>query len=190
VIRGNHDRACCGLDDPNDHGPVARAADLWTTSQLTPGNREYLRALPAGPLEVKGFQIVHGSPLNEDEYLVTFEDARNVFDYVDTGVTFFGHTHLQGMFVWLHGQYQTLGRPDPWDHRTTLPLNRDGTYLINPGSVGQPRDRDPRAAYALYDTDSWELTQRRVRYDFEFTKRKIEAAGLPDVLGTRLESGR
>ena len=190
VIRGNHDRACAGLADPEDFNPVARAADLWTTAQLTAANFEYLRDLPAGPLTVDGFQLVHGSPLDEDEYLMSFEDVRNVFEYVEAAVTFFGHTHLQCLFGLAGGRYQAIGRPDPWERRTKLPLDRDGAYLINPGSVGQPRDNDPRAAYAFFDSESWELTQRRVRYDHEATRRKIEAAGLPDVLGARLEFGR
>ena len=191
VIRGNHDRACAGLADPETFNPMAQAADLWTMAQLTPVNFEYLRALPAGPLTVDGFQLVHGSPLDEDEYMMSFEDARNVFEYVEAAVTFFGHTHLQCLFGLVGGRYQTIGRPDPWDRRKQLPLHRDdGVYLINPGSVGQPRDHDSRAAYALFDSDSWEVTQRRVRYDHETTRRKIEAAGLPEVLGARLEFGR
>jgi predicted phosphodiesterase len=190
VIRGNHDRACAGIDDLENFNPVARAANLWTIASLTAENSAYLRALPAGPLTVDGFQLVHGSPLDEDEYLMSFEDVRNVIPYLEAGITFFGHTHLQGLFGLAAGQYQTMGRPDPWEHRTTLPLNRRGAYLINPGSVGQPRDRDPRAAYAFFDSETWELTQRRVRYDHEVTRRKIEAAGLPDVLGARLEVGR
>jgi predicted phosphodiesterase len=190
VIRGNHDRACTSLENEEDFNPVAKTANLWTIAQLTPVNREYLRGLPAGPLAVDGFQLVHGSPLDEDEYLMSFDDARNVFPYVEANITFFGHTHIQCLFGLSGGRYQTIGPLDPWDRRRMLPLDRDGAYLINPGSVGQPRDRDPRAAYALFDTDSWEVTYRRVAYDHEATRRKIEAAGLPDVLGTRLEFGR
>jgi diadenosine tetraphosphatase ApaH/serine/threonine PP2A family protein phosphatase len=159
-------------------------------AQLTPVNFEYLRGLPAGPLTVDGFQIVHGSPLDEDEYLMSFEEARNVFSYVEAGITFFGHTHLQCLFGIAGGRYMTMPGPDPWERRRKLPLDRDGAYLINPGSVGQPRDRDPRASYAFFDRESWEVTYRRVGYDHEATRRKIEAAGLPDVLGTRLEFGR
>jgi hypothetical protein len=87
VIRGNHDRACAGLADPETFNPVARTADLWTMTQLTPENFDYLRKLPPGPLTVGGFQLVHGSPLDEDEYVVSFEDARNVIDYAEAAVT-------------------------------------------------------------------------------------------------------
>lgn len=190
AIRGNHDRACSGLEDLENFNPAARTAILWTMAQLTEANVEYLRGLPAGPLTVDGFQLVHGSPLDEDEYLMSFEDARNVFPYLEGGITFFGHTHVQCLFGLVGGRYQAIGAPDPWAHRTKLPLDRDGAYLINPGSVGQPRDRDARAAYAFFDSESWEVTQRRIGYDHEATRRKIEAAGLPDVLGTRLEFGR
>ena len=96
VIRGNHDRCCAGLEDLEWFNPVAKAATIWTIGQLSENNMEYLRGLPAGPLRVNGFHLIHGSPLDEDEYVITATDARNIFDYLEDGITFFGHTHLQG----------------------------------------------------------------------------------------------
>lgn len=190
VIRGNHDRACVGLEDLEWFNPTARAAALWTTANLTEVNFRYLRALPPGPLAVDDFQLIHGSPLDEDEYLVSIADARNVFPYLETDVAFFGHTHLQGGYGWIGGQYHVIGRMGFFQHELRQRLLRDGYWLINPGSVGQPRDGDGRAAFALYDPESREVLYRRVPYDYETTRRKIEAAGLPDVLGARLATGR
>jgi diadenosine tetraphosphatase ApaH/serine/threonine PP2A family protein phosphatase len=139
---------------------------------------------------VDDFQLIHGSPLDEDEYLVSVTDARNVFSYLEVNVAFFGHTHLQGGYAWLNGAYTSMGRLDSFQTGASQRLEPDGAYLINPGSVGQPRDRDPRAAFALFDSDLREVILRRIPYDYEATNRKIVAAGLPDVLGSRLAIGR
>lgn len=190
VVRGNHDRGCAGIESLEWFNPVARVASLWTMSQLTSENLAYLRSLPAGPLDVDGFQLIHGSPTDEDEYLVTVGDARNVFPYLESSIAFFGHTHLQGGYVWRHGQYQTIARMEFFQTERWMKLDTDGLWLINPGSVGQPRDHDGRAAFAIFDTASREIVYRRVPYDYEATRKKIEVAGLPDILGTRLASGR
>jgi diadenosine tetraphosphatase ApaH/serine/threonine PP2A family protein phosphatase len=190
VVRGNHDRACGGMEDLEWFNPVARAASVWTTARLTPENYDYLRQLPAGPLMADGFQLIHGSPLDEDEYVISGADARNVFDYLETSVNFFGHTHLQCGYARANGCFQTMRQLDPFQGEVWHRLDADGIYLINAGSVGQPRDGDPRAAFALYDSEAREVVQRRVRYDHRATQRKIEAAGLPDVLGSRLAIGR
>jgi predicted phosphodiesterase len=190
VIRGNHDRACSGLENLEWFNPVARAASVWTMSRLTPENFAYLRDLLAGPRLVDTFQLIHGSPLDEDEYLISLTDARNVFSYLETNVAFFGHTHLQGGYFWANGDLQAMSRPSAQQSEVWRKLDPDGIWLINAGSVGQPRDGDPRASYALFDSVSLELVQRRVAYDFEATRHKIAAAGLPDVLGSRLAIGR
>jgi diadenosine tetraphosphatase ApaH/serine/threonine PP2A family protein phosphatase len=117
-------------------------------------------------------------------------DARNVFSYLETSVAFFGHTHLQGGYAWLNGQYQVIPRIEFFENEIRTRLDPDGAYLINPGSVGQPRDGDPRAGFVLFDNESRELVHRRVTYDYETTRRKIDAAGLPDILGSRLLIGR
>lgn len=190
VIRGNHDRGCCGLEDLEWFNPVARAANIWTMGQLRPDNLDYLRGLPAGPLRVDGFQLIHGSPLNEDEYVISASDARNVFDYLEADLNFFGHTHLQCGYAYVDGYFQVMRQLDPFVGEVCHGLDRQGTYLINAGSVGQPRDGDARAAFALFDGDAMEVVQKRVSYDYAVTQRKIEAAGLPDILGSRLAIGR
>ena len=193
VIRGNHDRVCCGLDSLEWFNPVAKIATTWTVSHLTPENFAWLRALETGPMAVDGFRLIHGSPLDEDEYVVSLADARNVFSYLEGRLGFFGHTHLQGGFAWMNGRYSLLSPVGPQDRRpalTELTLDPGGSYLINPGSVGQPRDGDARAAWAVYDNERGEVTLHRTPYDWAATWRKVVAAGLPDVLGSRLERGR
>ncbi|MDP9055628.1 MAG: metallophosphatase family protein [Acidobacteriota bacterium] len=189
VVRGNHDRACGGIENLEWFNPVARAAAIWTMARLSQDNSNYLRGLPPGPLKTDGFQLIHGSPLDEDEYVITGTDARSVFDSLDTRVTFFGHTHIQCGFARARGTFQAMaavdGRNEMWQK-----MDPDGIYLINTGSVGQPRDGDSRAAYALFDSETLELVQRRVRYDFATTQRKIQTAGLPDILASRLAMGR
>lgn len=191
VVRGNHDRACAGLDDLDWFNPVARAAAQWTHRQLTPENREYVAALPKGPIPLDGFLVMHGSPLDEDEYMVTAADVRPIFAYLETPVAFFGHTHLQGGFEWTRNRVRPLGRPDP--HRQDqmlLELDSDCAYLLNPGSVGQPRDGDPRAGYLLYTPSDRFLLYHRTAYDVSAAQSKILKAGLPDLLAHRLALGR
>jgi predicted phosphodiesterase len=190
VIRGNHDRACAGIEDLEWFNPVARSACVWTMANLTRGNFEYLRDLAAGPLTMGDFQLAHGSPLDEDEYLLSLNDARHVFASLETNLVFFGHTHVQGAFIRMNGRYRATGRPGPEETRLFARLDPDAAYLVNPGSVGQPRDGDPRAAYVLFDSTARELMHCRVPYDWETTRRKILAAGLPALLGSRLTVGR
>ncbi len=190
VIRGNHDKGSTGLDDLENFSPVARTACRWTAQQLTPASRRFLFELPAGPLDFEGFRLVHGSPLDEDEYLMSLMDARAVFPYLGSNLVFFGHTHIQCAWAHADGRYQAITRPRPEHSELRLRLSPDGVYLVNPGSVGQPRDGDPRASYAIYDDTLREIVQRRCRYDSIPTRRRILAAGLPEILATRLEAGR
>ena len=184
VVRGNHDRAAVGMEDLEWFNPVARAAALWTHRQLTPENAAYVRELPRGPRVVESFRIVHGSPLDEDEYVLGAVDASQVFAYAPSTLDFFGHTHVQGGFVWRRGRIETLGG------RELLEFDPDGAYLVNPGSVGQPRDGDPRAAFVLYDPAGRVLFYRRAPYDVKKAQEKIVRAGLPPLLGERLAMGR
>jgi diadenosine tetraphosphatase ApaH/serine/threonine PP2A family protein phosphatase len=195
-VRGNHDKAVSGLMDLEDFNPVAGLATLWTRDQLTHANIEWLRSLPQGPVEVEelpGIQFVHGSALDEDEYMVSVRDAIEPLITNAIPVTFFGHTHLQGGFM-LQGEiseayrpgYRTVGQVETSD----WPLRRDFRYLINPGSVGQPRDGDWRAAFATFDSDAWIVTFYRVPYNLRVAQEKILAANLPPRLATRLATGR
>ena len=190
VVRGNHDKASVGLDDLEWFNPVARAAALWTQHDLTLENADYVRGLPRGPLTIDGFQLVHGSPLDEDEYLLGASDAGPVFGYLETALTFFGHTHVQGGFLWNRMRVEMIGKPPAREERLTLELDSDCAYLINPGSVGQPRDGDPRAAYLLYNSDENFVIYYRLPYDVKKAQDKIRRAGLPDLLADRLAEGR
>jgi predicted phosphodiesterase len=183
IVRGNHDKLCAGLESLYSYRPAARAAAEWTISTLTPENRAYLERLPRGPLPYEGFDLVHGSPLDEDEYLVTTEDVAVIRKEIETPVSFFGHTHIQGGFLIVRNHVKPIYR-----HRV-LELERDPTYLINPGSVGQPRDGDPQAAYAIYHPKERLVEFRRVAYDAAAAAEKIRAAGLPDSLASRLLAG-
>lgn len=189
VVRGNHDKACAGLEDLEWFNPVARTAALWTQSQLTGENLEYLRNLPKGPLPVADFQLLHGSPVDEDEYLLAPEEFQQVLAYLDRPLSFFGHTHVQGGFFWHRNEVRRIGRTPDGAEQQIVDLASGALYLVNPGSAGQPRDGDPRAAYLLYDSDEQTLVYRRVAYDVEAAQRKIRLAGLPDVLAERLALG-
>jgi diadenosine tetraphosphatase ApaH/serine/threonine PP2A family protein phosphatase len=190
VVRGNHDRACTGQEDLEWFNPVARAAALWTLDKLSNENAEYVRNLPKGPAFVDGFELLHGSPYDEDDYVVAPDDAAEAFAYLESRVAFFGHTHLQGGFIWNHERVETIS-PTALDiDRQLMDIEPDEGYLINPGSVGQPRDGDPRAAYALYNTDAGVISYCRVQYDVESAQRKIRDGGLPPFLAERLSVGR
>src|SRR5579864_5520839 len=194
-VRGNHDKAACGLMDVTDFNPVAGMAALWTREHLKPENLEWLRQLPQGPIRVDeelDAQFVHGSPIDEDEYLVTLRDAQEPLTYSSVALTFFGHTHIQGGFCKNSekGVLQPVyGSPDK---RATyeVKLDPETQYLINPGSVGQPRDTDWRAAFAVFDTEAYSLTYYRVPYDLQRAQQRILDANLPQRLAQRLAVGR
>jgi diadenosine tetraphosphatase ApaH/serine/threonine PP2A family protein phosphatase len=190
VIRGNHDKAAVGLENLEWFNPVARTAAVWTQGELTPENREYVRQLAKGPLAVESFQIAHGSPLDEDEYLLGASEVAQAFAYLDRNITFFGHTHVQGGFTLSRGRIGILPGGAWDDEPAGLDLDPDDAYLINPGAVGQPRDGDPRAAYAVYDTGANSVVYFREPYDIASVQAKIRAAGLPDVLADRLAVGQ
>lgn len=190
VVRGNHDKASAGLEDLEWFNPAARVSALWTQDQLSDKEHEWLRSLPQGPVSLDGFDLVHGSPLDEDEYLIGVHEAAEVSPYLERELSFFGHTHLQGGFQLHRNGVIRLPRPMPEEGERVLELQVDSAYMINPGSVGQPRDGDPRAAYVLYDNSSRVVTYCRVPYDVSEEQRRIRAAGLPDLLADRLLTGR
>jgi len=189
IVRGNHDKACSGLEDLEWFNPAARASALWTQTVADPRNLEYLRRLTRGPESFNGFQLIHGSPVDEDEYVLTEREVSNVAPYLDADITFFGHTHVQIGFLCHRNGVKTLHRPEPAAKEATIERENDVRYLINPGSVGQPRDGDPRAGYVLYDTSLRTIAFCRVAYDVESAQRKIILAGLPDLLARRLATG-
>jgi predicted phosphodiesterase len=189
VVRGNHDKACAGLEDLEWFNPVARLSALWTQTATQPENIEYLRRLAQGPERVNGFQILHGSPLDEDEYVVSEQDVAQVAPYLDCDVSFFGHTHLQGAFLCHRNGVKRLVTADAASGQEMLELENDVNYLINPGSVGQPRDGDRRAAYAIYEPAARLVSLCRAEYDVASAQKKILDAGLPELLALRLGAG-
>ncbi len=190
VIRGNHDKASLGPETLEWFNPVARTAAIWTLKELTPENLDYVRRLPKGPLAVDGYQIVHGSPLDEDEYLFGAAEVEQAFHYLDRDLTFFGHTHVQGGFSLTRRRLRLIEGPGLDDEAAALDLNPDDVYLINPGAIGQPRDGDPRAAYVLYDPADRSIVYHRAEYDIAAVQGKIRRAGLPDLLAERLAIGQ
>lgn len=189
IVRGNHDKACAGLEDLEWFNALARTSALWTQAIMKPDNIGYLHDLVKGPERIDGFQIVHGSPLDEDEYVVSEQDVAQVAPYLDASVSFFGHTHLQCGFLCHRNGVKRLRGVDAESNAQVLDLDSDASYLINPGSVGQPRDGDPRAAYAIYQPDARLVTLCRAEYDVAAAQRKILEAGLPELLALRLEAG-
>jgi predicted phosphodiesterase len=191
TIRGNHDKAVVGLIGAEDFNPLAQAAVVWTRDQLRPANRAYLEALPQGPLGIGGFTIVHGSLHDEDEYVFAPSQARDGLVNSPTQVMFFGHTHIQGAFFLRGEEVDVLNvRPALEQSRWQLTIEPGSTYLLNPGSIGQPRDDDPRCAFAIADIEKESVEFWRIPYDVEAVQNRMVDAGLPEPLILRLSFGR
>lgn len=196
IVRGNHDKACSGVGDTFGFNAVAGKAVSWTQETLTSTNRDWVRKLDRGPIDIPNYnlgQCVHGSPIDEDDYLLTSAAAFEVFRDDILPVTFFGHTHVQGGFLYRKG-FVELVRPK---YKTTMESERfemklvpEVRYLLNPGSIGQPRDGDWRAGYALFDSEARLVTFYREPYPVELAQQRIISAELPEYLAIRLRSGR
>lgn len=188
VIRGNHDKVGSGLERPEGFNAVARSAIRWTFETLAPDNRAWLAALPAGPLLVDDLiEICHGTPFDEDAYVFDDGDVLRSLEAARRPVCLFGHTHVQVGYC-LADRSLTMCTAD-----AARPLEVSiggGRYLINPGSVGQPRDGDPRAAFGLVDTTARTVTMYRIDYPIARAQARIVAEGLPEVLAQRLALGR
>jgi predicted phosphodiesterase len=192
VIRGNHEKAALGMVDLTLFNPLAKKAALWTQSVLTPENRDYLAAIPSGPVDESGFTLVHGSLLDEDEYLVDLEEALQSLHGAWNPLTFFGHTHVQGGFVFFKDGRAGFLNPEISKGRneSQLRIDSENRFLVNSGSVGQPRDYDWRAAYVIYDQSEQLVHYFRVDYPIEVTQEKMRSAQLPQYLIDRLSLGR
>jgi diadenosine tetraphosphatase ApaH/serine/threonine PP2A family protein phosphatase len=179
---------------------VAAMSARWTQTMLSTDHLDWLRNLPQGPLrpeEFPGLEFVHGSPRDEDEYVLNNTTAGVDFHLPGhADKIFFGHTHLQGGFVCRNNKTQPITpqyATGDQVERCGIILAAGERYLINPGSVGQPRDNDWRAAFALYENNedgSARVTYYRVPYDVQQAQSKILAANLPERLATRLKLGR
>jgi diadenosine tetraphosphatase ApaH/serine/threonine PP2A family protein phosphatase len=189
VIRGNHDKVAAGLEDGESFNAVARSAVLWTFEALTPENREYLSSLPEGPVLIDDLvEICHGTPFDEDAYLFDELDALRAFEAAQRPVCLYGHTHVAVAFRYSDSLDIVAGPGDTAG--ACLAFTPEARYLINPGSIGQPRDGDPRAGAAIVDGERRQIELFRIPYPIEEAQRKIRQAGLPDVLAKRLSLGR
>lgn len=186
VLVGNHDLACVGEVDVSEFNPVAQIAARWTSLQLGMDHRAYLNDLPA-ITQTGAYTLAHGSPRSPVwEYITSPQNATENFAYFDTDVCFIGHTHVAMYALMTEGATGAEIYAFAPDQELDLLAGR---YLINPGSVGQPRDRDPRAAYAILNTDLGSVVARRVEYDIAATQKQMAMANLPEVLITRLAHG-
>ncbi len=185
-IRGNHDRFAAGVDEEGAFNDAAKIAAQWTREHLSPPNRRFLEKLPLGPVKRDEFLLCHGSPDNEDEYVFHEGHASRIFDSTDASIVLYGHTHLPVIFS-VDEKGRVRGSAVRGDAH--LPLDRSRRYLINPGSVGQPRDRNPKASFAIVDSSRMTAQFFRVPYNVQRTQLAIFKAGLPPILAHRLKWG-
>jgi diadenosine tetraphosphatase ApaH/serine/threonine PP2A family protein phosphatase len=186
AVQGNHELAALGEISVEDFNPYAAAAAEWTMRRISSETRDYLRSLPRRAM-AHGFTLVHGSPRDPVwEYIDRATVAVASVPYMDTARCAFGHTHVPAIYRIDADAKAESAYPGDGDL-----LRFDGErWLINPGSAGQPRDGDPRAAYAVMDTRSDTVHFHRISYDITATQRLMIAAELPDVLVERLSFGR
>jgi predicted phosphodiesterase len=185
IVRGNHDRIVTDDSSLDSFSDEARDGVTWTKRTLSAENHTYLQTMPRGPISFSGLGLVHGSPVNEDQYLRHPKDVAAVAPHLEAEITFFGHTHVPGAF---HIQPTEVRPLDP-----AVPLEikpGDGRYMVNPGSVGQPRDGNWRAAYVLYAPEDRTVQFYRVPYNVGPTAEKIVLANMPAINAARLLMGK
>jgi len=190
IIVGNHDLAAVGNYDLNDFNPYAREAILWTQKQLTPENKEFLQSLkerlilevPPGHLT-----LVHDSLVGPGDYITSCWEARESLSLQDTQVCFIGHTHIAEYYQMEEGS--SFCQQIPLWSGGAIEVREGYRYIINCGSVGQPRDRNPQASFGIYDSKKKSIEVKRVDYPVEVAQEKIERAGLPRILSQRLGIG-
>ncbi|MEJ6581006.1 MAG: metallophosphoesterase family protein [Akkermansiaceae bacterium] len=183
VVKGNHDEDASGDHSLDTMNPVAAAALEWTRQQLSEDQRAWLRNIRM-VRQVENFTVVH-STLDQPQswnYVTNKFDAMSNFSYQFTKLCFHGHTHVPRIFIRDSRVAEVEG--------DSIVIEPGMKYFINTGSVGQPRDGDWRACYAIYDIPTATVSFRRVEYDLATTQQKIRAAGLPEVLAERLAEGR
>ena len=187
-LAGNHDWAVLDKLDLEDFNPEARRAALWTRETLTPANFNWLIDLPERAVnQLENFTLVHGSPQHPIwEYVSTPAVARINFQYFETPICLMGHTHVP--VVYRYHAEEDMASAEPLPEEGALDFGPE-RMMINPGSVGQPRDGDRRSAYGVLDTDTMKLTHRRVEYDINATQEKMRRVHLPERLIARLSYG-
>jgi diadenosine tetraphosphatase ApaH/serine/threonine PP2A family protein phosphatase len=190
MIRGNHDKVVSGVTDGEEFNPLARAAARWTRDNLHPDNLRWLRELPQGPLRAQDdpdLVICHGSPVDEETYILDHHAAHSAFDTVSFRLCLFGHTHYPLTIA--DGDGDLMVQIPSGVEGGTVGLDETERHLINPGSVGQPRDGNFRSSYLILDTDASAAEFIRVSYPVDLAMAKIAEAGLPAPLALRLSRG-
>lgn len=186
VLAGNHDLAVVGQVELADFSPSAAAAARWTREHAGADTIAWLETLAPAEERDERIGLYHGSPADPVwEYVLSTEQAEESFDTMGPRVGAIGHTHVALRFTRLDGE--VVGEPAPGGTEHDM---ADGDWLVNPGSVGQPRDRDPRAAWLLVDLDRWTASWRRVEYPIDEAARAIAATDLPRHLADRLFIGQ
>jgi predicted phosphodiesterase len=185
-IRGNHDRVAAGIDAADGFNAAAKHAALWTRDHLSATNQRFLQKLPLGPIVQHDVVVCHGSPHDEDEYVFNESHAAQVFHSIEGRFILYGHTHLPVIFS-IDSRHRVRGSSVVGD--ATVRLDPEHRYLINPGSVGQPRDRNPEASFVIFDSKKLTVQFFRVPYDVVKTQTAILKAGLPRILADRLTYG-
>jgi diadenosine tetraphosphatase ApaH/serine/threonine PP2A family protein phosphatase len=183
TVAGNHDYAAVGLTHISNFNAHASEAVRWTARHLSEENKQYLRALPLW-LKMGSYNLVHSTPPRPElwDYILSPYDALTAFSYFEDSICFVAHSHRSMTFIQGPGGLQ-------WDFSNRIQILSDSRYIINTGSIGQPRDRDPRACFALLDTEASEVRIQRVGYDISEAQAAIRTAGLPEILADRLQYG-
>ncbi len=190
IVRGNHDKVVAGIDNDDGFNPLARRSVALTRGLLSPESIAYLASLPQGPLAVEPLvEICHGAPFDEDWYLHDEFDVLEALAASRRPACLFGHTHVP-LAAARDGEDQLRVLLAGGGEHGEVTFAEGGRYVLNPGSVGQPRDRDRRAAYAILDADARRMAFRRVEYPVERARDRILAAGFPPALAERLMVGR
>lgn len=188
-LAGNHDLGVAGKAGIWDFSQDARESIFWTRHLLTDASHEWLKSLPEKPLVMDGITLVHASPRDPIwEYIIDRETAKNNLEFLNTPVCLNGHTHIPVIFRKPWDGLKIL--EEPLHINTPIRLVPHDQVFINPGSVGQPRDEDPRAAYAIINLDAMTLIHRRVLYDVSITQKLMKQANLPARLIRRLRFGQ
>ncbi|VAV84753.1 hypothetical protein MNBD_DELTA01-1960 [hydrothermal vent metagenome] len=188
TVAGNHDEEAASTEAPHNLNPSAEESILWTRAKLTEENKRFLRTLPAAVVVDGLFVALHSPKDTGNKYISSKHAAATVFKLLREAqarpLAFLGHTHVRCVFTEKNGEVVEIKTTE------TIKIEKNQYYLINPGSVGQPRGGDPRASFLVFDSESGEIEFHHVPYDIEAAAEKIRAAGLPDINAKRLTLGQ
>jgi len=185
-VRGNHDKVIADLESSSLFNPAAAFSAEWSKLKIAPANYQFLKKLPKGPQVIDHFiTICHGSTFDEDYYVFSQFEASESFKFMETSIGFFGHTHFPIIYYLRNEKLDIV----PLTENTRIKLDANTRYLINPGSIGQPRDKNPASSFIIFDSGKMEISFNRFSYDVTKTQKKIREAGLPELLASRLEAG-